>query len=217
MPEWAVPYKAMLPQADGKSWGGTSFISVCTGLNLALVKFELFRKTFKDVSESLNERHQKLLQTHKVAEIGADESTAGKYRHAIASEFETYSKACYERQFEYGIRFRIWSIQLMILGFAALFFQWSVGLYGLCFLFPVLFCWRVKCTGNRDFDLKAHSFVQSAKRIYEHLKSQQPAQIEVIDNLLKQVSMSSEEHPQKNRNGTPNRVEKKKKSPGSPS
>lgn len=139
--------KKTFPSDDPNStWGGLTFISVCTGLNLAMVKFELFRKTYKDLKEVWNQHILDQLTGGGLVASALDDDAGLKLKKSIESECNKHLDSAYEAHWKRGLAYRSLAIQCCVLGFLALFMQWSGGIFSLVLLFPVLGQWITKCS-----------------------------------------------------------------------
>ncbi len=107
-----------LPSSSHEGLAGMSYISLTTGLNFAMVKFEAFRKTVDEF-----EAQWKL----EVDELIAKKCPAGKaddeFRNALNAEIETHCREV--------------ALFIAVVGSIALFLQLSLGFLGVFLFFAV--------------------------------------------------------------------------------
>jgi hypothetical protein len=149
--EWCnegLLFKNLWPQSNHEGWGGLSFISVATGLNLALVKLEAFIKSLESVKTEWIKGVEKQLIGEEFAGALADENTAQQAQDVLRKHCTKLIEKINEENA------RLWNIcrgfakRCTYAGFGFLFFQYSAGFLAPILLFPALGAYgaRVFCT-----------------------------------------------------------------------
>lgn len=172
---WRNEWAWLLPSPKADSLAGLSFISVTTGLNLALVKFELFRKSYKDIKEWLAEQHDDILGKKVRELIGFDDAAIEDYRNFVVAKLESIAGTCHDTQYKYGLRFRRWAISYLFIGLFALFTQWSLGFLGLALLIPVFSLWCIKTRATKKFSRDSHIYLEMAEDLKKQINAEQTA------------------------------------------
>jgi hypothetical protein len=172
----------MLPQWHDGGWGGKPFMSVATGLNLALVKFETFFKSLEDV-----ERHFKNDVDTVIDEKGGGTYLADEEVLTVVNrEKNTYLaevKADNSRRWFWA---RWLAYRMVYWGFGLLFFQCSVGILALIFLTPAAITFSSKRRAIQFLDSKIEAVVRMANTMIENKRKAAPAMEANIVDTLKQ-------------------------------
>lgn len=163
-----------LPSPEHGGLGGLSYLSVTTGLNLAMVKFEVFKKSLKDVEAQWKEEIDAQLGD-AYADAKADDVHRGRMRAALESHVKDRLQDSYEKHRFMVLCWRAVAIPLVIVGLAALFFQFSAGAGGVIFVVPVLGAWVAKLFCKWELSREVRTLVPFAKRVADDLKNQQAA------------------------------------------
>lgn len=129
----AGDYKHLFPQPLDQGWGGRSFISVATGLNLALVKLESWLKSLKDIRERWEAEISEKICSEKLEMYLADDEVrslaVGQCRsHLQKAELSNTKSWAVSRHL---------AVLLTLAGFFFLFIQYSAGVLSLSLLLPV--------------------------------------------------------------------------------
>lgn len=149
--------KNLLPQSDHDGWGGLSFISVATGLNLALVKLEAFIKSLESVkSEWIKEVEKELIGEGSGGAL-ADPNTAKQAEDVLRIRCTKLIDEINEENSALWRLCRAFAKRCTYLGFVFLFFQYSAGFLALILLFPAIgtFAARWFCTRKLFNNVKA--------------------------------------------------------------
>lgn len=176
--ETAVYLHYLLPSYQHTGLAGFSFISVTTGLNLALVKFEVFVKSLEDIQKQWQaEIDQQLLQ---LPETKVDDTYTPEIDKFIKNAIMTETKTAYEEHRSIGMFWRWWAIRFNIMGLALLFFQCSAGVLGLIFVLPVLGSVRAK----NKCKTKLNDEINSLKKLARSISDAQADRKSDVDKAI---------------------------------
>ncbi len=126
----------LLPSAKHEGCGGFSYMTLTTGLNLALVKFEVFVKTLKEIEDQWNDEIAAQMRTFPAAQV--DDASSQLIDQYLINHVQEEKRKAYAEHKRLGLHWRWLAIRLTVLGLVLLFFQYSAGLLGLLFVLPVL-------------------------------------------------------------------------------
>jgi hypothetical protein len=161
---WSVAidsrFGAWLPQAHSNGWGGTTFVSLATGLNIALVKFESFLKSLDEIKSRWEKEVESELEQAEVTSALADDE--GFHKVVEEKVRESLSKAT-ETNSRFWRKSRWWAQRLMIIGVVYLFIQYSVGFLGIIMLCPVLSAWLAKLWARSTLKDSTSRIVDAAR------------------------------------------------------
>lgn len=166
--------------------GGLSYLSLTTGLNIAIVKFEAFKKSNEEFKANWQAEADKMARERFPTEI-VDDELRDKLKTYISNRSAVLLENGYETHLSRAIFWREVALRLAVVGSAALFVQCSVGVFGLILFAPVIGIWlsKEKCWSN--FKLKMDRVIDAAEEYkgMQEATSQQTKQSAVrgaIDN-----------------------------------
>lgn len=144
----------LMPSQLHQGLAGFSFISVTTGLNLAMVKFEVFSKSLKEIELQWQDEIDEQLSAYPSSRVDDEKRTM--IDAYLEKHIKSKTKIAYTEHKDLGLKWRWLAIRLNIIGLLCLFFQLSAGLLGIIFVFPVLGAVQAKqrCKGKLKTEIE---------------------------------------------------------------
>ena len=172
----------LLPSGYGKGLAGLSYISLVTGLNLAMVKFELFRKTQKDVMEQWQSDLAAQLEKHPSI-VADDERRQKLFNYCLKTVKKWHG--VYNTK---SLKWRSIAVRLTVLGTACLYFQHSAGALGVLFLSPIIASWRSKCKCKSELERETDTIIEFVREEEQEQRKEQPEIEKLIQQLLAEAA-----------------------------
>jgi hypothetical protein len=165
---------------ENKGWGNASFLSLCTGLNIAIAKIEAFSKSLTDVDTRFEEiKKQQLNGTHVGTSL-ADEMMLVIFTTAsnrILNEATIKNRARW-------LRARKASVYCSYIGGAAIFFQVSLGFLGILLLWPLWETWVSKKQSSREIKDKLDELIKTFEPAASKIAAEStPRKQEILKSL----------------------------------
>lgn len=174
----------ILPSLDlSKGYGGLSFTGLATGLNLALVKLDSFRKTLKDVKEAWQEQLDAILDGFSA--VRADDKFRVKLDDWVKKEGKSQIDEALSRHKTHGMIWRRFAIRMSVIGFILAFVQMSSGFLGIFFLLPALGWFVSKLAIERTMGKELKVVSKVAKSFENELNS---GQTQMREQILQVIS-----------------------------
>lgn len=144
------PYAPILPQWPSSGIAPSSFISLATGLNIALAKWETFLKTLLDLEDYIKKCSEEEIRKTKLAEPDlaaylADEKSA----HDLKSDFEFEREKVEKTAGAEMVGHRWWAFVFAWIGGSMLFLNFSAGIPGAALMIPLVKAYRTRSRAKK--------------------------------------------------------------------
>lgn len=125
---------SVLSQSIDKGFGGFSFISAITGLNLAIIKFHYSLKPISEIEELLKIKVEKRLQSILTSSDNGSLPLQVKMKELIHFK----ANEAWNARNQMGWLWRRLAIHMSVVGLFLLFFNVAAGFFGIMLAIPVI-------------------------------------------------------------------------------
>ena len=181
-------WRHVLPNSSHEGWAGISFVSTCTGLNIALVKFESFIKSLDDVKKNWRrEAEKKIEKEFTPAQLSALRADDDK-----SKELSDGLNECCQREIEQAHRdsedkwifWRKWAFRNTILGFLVMFWQFSGGVLAIVLIIPAIGTWWTHRKSTEKVMGKIDGAISCVQGLIEKQQRTKPAMAKKVRNIV---------------------------------
>ena len=135
-------------------------------------------KSLEDIEKQWNSEIEEQLRTFPAARV--DDSYSPIIDAHIKKQVRTEREAAYKEHKRLGLKWRWLAIRLNVIGLLMLFFQFSAGLFGLFFVFPVLGSVKAKRKCKEKLDAE----IASLKKLAQSITNDQDQRRSDIDRTI---------------------------------
>lgn len=168
--------KHFLPKPSNEGYGSMSFITLATGFNVALVKFEMFRKSLDDVRKYWQDSVDKRVADANLEDYMADD----KVVEMVRERKENHLQTIYEQNEKCWLKGRCWALRMLVLGGIILFYNHSGGVLAIPLIFPAIYTWICKTQYTSSLTDQVDATLTDLKafvKIWKSLKEETRAEI----------------------------------------
>lgn len=173
----------LLPSSGNEGFAGFSFTSLATGLNIAMVKFELFRKSMSDIESQWKEEYDEQMQEKGYAKLKSDDSTRNSLVKAVQRTCDQALATSYKEHKRRGLLWRSVAIRMTFVGLVCLFFHFSAGMLGAVLLAPAIAASWAKYVCKNKCREDVATVLQVASNLDGNFRDQQPQRQNKFDNV----------------------------------